>query len=427
MNPQETDVLIIGAGPAGSTAAAILAEAGLSVCIVEKDNFPRFKIGESLLPGGNRVLERIGVWDKMDDAGFIRKYGAEFISSDGATRVHNIFAKGLFTDFDYTYQVERSRFDALLLNNATDKGAQLMQPCKVINAELQGGHWLVDLQRKATESSTESRVQYRSKWLLDASGRAAFFCKQNKLQQDEIPYPKRFAVYNHFTGIPRSSGSERGNIIISRLPDGWFWVIPLSEEKTSVGVVALRKRDEWKNPDFSAQTFFDNEVQRAEYLRELLMHAKPLDEFRVTTDYSYSFKQYAGQQHLLLGDAAGFLDPIFSSGVFLALSSADRAADKILVAHAHNRTLTAKEYRHYTRSHKQDIRLIRELIDVYYDNKGYSVFMSPTERFKLFQSVNAVVGGSVSPGFNLWWRLRLFFLICKINRFFRLVPDQLPD
>ncbi|MEH6569608.1 MAG: tryptophan 7-halogenase, partial [Halioglobus sp.] len=412
------DVLIIGAGPAGTTAAALLAEHGLKTWLVEREEFPRFRIGESLLPGGNAILKKLGVWEKMDDAGFIRKYGAEFVSADGKSRVHNIFANGLVKNLDYTYQVERSRFDSLLLDNALEKGAKLKQPCRVISVEEQAEGWLVILE------SQGQRIEVPSRWLLDASGRTAFLGRRLNLPEDEIPYPKRFAVYNHFTGVKRAAGKEGGNIVITRLRDGWFWAIPIDADKTSVGVVSTRKKEEWKDPAFTPQVFFDKEIERAEFLQGLMRDAQPLDKFRVTADYTYSFSHYGGPRYLLLGDAASFIDPIFSSGVYLAMHSAAMAVDIIIAAQREGRALTAMDTKQYTRSLKKNVRVMRNLIEVYYDPRGYEVFMSPTERFKLFQSVNSIVAGTSNPGFSLRWRFRLFLLICKLSRHYRIAPRQ---
>jgi len=410
------DALIIGAGPAGSTAAALLAEAGLTVLLVEREPFPRFRIGESLLPGGNAVLERLGIWNKMDEAGFIRKYGAEFVSCDGRRRVHNVFAEGLVKGLDYTYQVERSRFDTLLRDNAVDKGAKLMQPCRVAAATERDDGWHVELNCEGR------KIGVHANWLLDASGRTAFLGKRLGVARDYIPYPKRFAVYNHFEGMPRAPGREGGNIIITRLSDGWFWAIPLDQRKTSVGIVATRDRQEWRDPDFTPATFFNREKARSPYLSSLLAQAAPCDEFRVTADYTYSFKEYAGARHFLMGDAAGFIDPIFSSGVYLAMRSASMAADAILAVHGESRTLDSLAQQAYTRRLKKNVRVMRNLIEVFYDPGGYSVFMAPSARFKLFESVNSIVAGNSSPGFSLRWRFALFLLICRLNRHFNMVP-----
>tara|TARA_R110000823_G_scaffold171736_9_gene304196 strand:- start:32950 stop:34236 length:1287 start_codon:yes stop_codon:yes gene_type:complete len=412
------DAVIIGAGPAGSTAAALLAEQGLSVCLVERDEFPRFRIGESLLPGGNALLKRLGVWDKMDAAGFIRKYGAEFVSADGQTRVHNVFSEGLVKGLDYTYQVERARFDTLLRDNAVEKGATLLQPRRVTAVQEQDEGWQVSLDKGEGPSGI------RARWLLDASGRTAFLGRRLGHGEDHIPYPKRFAVYNHFEGVPRREGREGGNIIITRLQDGWFWAIPLDERKTSVGVVSTRKREQWKDPAFTAETFFRHEVERSPYLSSLMRDALPCDSYRVTADYTYSFTDYAGPRYLLMGDAAGFIDPIFSSGVYLAMRSGSMAVDQVLLAHQQQRTITAAEQQQYTGSLKKNVRVMRDLIEVYYDSNSYSVFMSPSNRFQLFQSVNSIVAGNSNPGFALKWRFRLFLWICRLNRVLPLVPQQ---
>jgi len=319
---------------------------------------------------------------------------------------------------DYSYQVERSRFDQLLLENALEKGANLLQPCKVVSAEEFSDGWQV------TVETGGSKRTFVASWLLDASGRTAFVGRRLKLPEDNIPYPKRFAVYNHFSGVKRAEGAAGNNIIVTRLSNGWFWAIPLDAEKTSVGVVSTRDQDEWKAPDFTPQMFFDREVQRGSFLQELMADAEPLDEYRVTADYTYSFSHYGSDRYLLLGDAAGFIDPIFSSGVYLAMYSANLAADVVMKAHAQGRALSVADTTAYTRQIKRNVRVMRDLIEVYYDSSGYSVFMSPTERFKLFQSVNSIVAGNSSPGFSLRWRFSLFLWICRLNRWLPIVPRQ---
>lgn len=421
--PQQFDVLIVGAGPAGCTAGVLLAKAGLSVCLVEKDVFPRFKIGESLLPAGNSVLRRIGVWDKMDEAGFIRKYGGEFVSSDGSSRLNNIFSDGLIEGMDYTYQVERSRFDQLMLDNARDHGCTIKQPCKVVDSTLADGYWQASLVSSGEADRVTSEV--RARWLLDGSGRTAFYGKREQLAKDTLPYPKRLAVYSHFEGVKRLPSKERGgNIIITRLKDGWFWSIPLDKDKTSVGVVSRKRQSEWKNREFSLENFFFSQVERSSYLSELLVDATPVDAFRATGDYSYSFTDYAFPQAVLLGDAAGFIDPVFSSGVYLAMRSAEMASDAIILAHQQQRRLSARECANYTRALKKNVRVMRDLIEIYYDNGKFPVFMAPTSKNKLFRAVNSIVAGNTSPGFAVWWRFKLFLLICKINKHYRLAPDQ---
>jgi flavin-dependent dehydrogenase len=409
------DALIIGAGPAGTTAAALLAESGMKVVIVEKDEFPRFKIGESLLPCGNAILKRLGIWDKMDEAGFIRKYGAEFVSNDGETRVHNIFSEGLIEGLDYSYQVERSRFDQLLLQNAIDKGATVLQPCRVSRAQFNGNIWQVNVK------TAEGQAIYQTHWLLDASGRNAFIGNNQQIPKDNIPYPKRFAVYNHFENVKRNEGKEAGNIVITRLKDGWFWSIPITDTKTSVGVVSARERPQ---KGFNQEDYFNQMISTSPFLSNLMEEATPLGQFRLSADYTYSFNEYASPRCLLIGDAAGFIDPIFSSGVYLAMLSASKAADLIIKTHTQNRYLSHIDCKNYTKQLKKNVRVMRDLIEVYYDPKRFSVFMSPSSRFKLFQAVNAIVAGNSNPSFSLKWRFKLFLLICRLNKIFKLAPDQ---
>ena len=414
------DVAIIGAGPAGCTAGALLAAAGLTVCIVEKDAFPRFKIGESLLPAGNAILRRIGVWEQMEQAGFTKKYGGEFISSDGSSRVNNIFSDGLVKGMDYSYQVERCRFDQLLLDNARARGCQVLQPARVEDARWQDGHWALALSNR-----TAPPANLQARWLVDASGRQAFYGRSRRLPKDPLPYPKRLAVYGHFKGVRhREHSAYPGNIIVTRLRDGWFWSIPLDATTTSVGVVSQRRKDEWISSRLTPASFFAREAQRSPFVTALLKDAEIIGDYRTTGDYAHSFGDYAFTRALLVGDAAGFIDPVFSSGVYLAMRSAEMAADAIALAHRQQRGLTPRECRHYTRTLKKNVRVMRDLIEVYYDNSRFPVFMAPSNRFKLFSAVNSIVAGNTQPDFRLWWRFQLFLLICRSNRWLRLAPPQ---
>lgn len=418
--PLTHDVAIIGAGPAGCTAGALLAAEGLSVCLIEQDAFPRFKIGESLLPAGNAILRRIGVWEQLDQAGFMRKYGGEFVSSDGSSRVHNVFSNGLIEGMDYTYQVERSRFDQLLLDNARARGCQVMQPVRVDDAQLRDGIWDI-----AVSGHTAAPARLQSRWLLDASGRRAFYGKSRRLARDNIPYPKRLAVYGHFRDVRhREHSANPGNIIVTRLRDGWFWSIPLDAEKTSVGVVSQRRRDEWISSQLTPARFFAREIRRSPFLTALLADAELIGDYRTTGDYAHSFQHYAFERALLLGDAAGFIDPVFSSGVYLAMHSAAMAADAVVLAHGQQRGLTPRECRRYTRTLKKNVRVMRDLIEVYYDDASFSVFMAPSDRLQLFSAVNSIVAGNTRPEFRLWWRFKLFLLICRANRWLPLAPQQ---
>ncbi|MDP0498139.1 MAG: tryptophan 7-halogenase [Verrucomicrobiota bacterium JB024] len=404
------DCVVIGAGPAGTAAGTLLAQAGRRVLLVDKAIFPRFHIGESLIPAANRVLRKMGVWDQVERAGFMRKEGAEFTYGTGECRVRNRFSEGLVRGLDYTYQVERAEFDRLLLARACEAGCELRQPAEAVTAEQTPSGWRIELAVNGVREHIEAA------WLLDAAGRGRWLGRHLGIPTDPIPLPKRFAVYNHFTGVARPKGPEGGNIIVTRVPGGWFWSIPLDETRTSVGLVAQRGEDRTL-----PEQVFHQRVAQNSFMRTWMADAQPVERFRVEADYSFLHRRFAGERWLMLGDAAGFIDPVFSSGVYLALESADLAAEAILAADA-QRGLRARVRARYERELRARMQTMLRLVEVYYDERSFAVFMNPTERFDLFAAVNAVVGGTTRMGFGLRWRFALFLLVCRLNRRFSMVP-----
>ena len=402
------DVLIIGGGPSGSCAGAALAQAGLQVRLLETSDFSQPRIGESMLPHSNALLQQIGVWEKIEAAGFIRKYGAEFETADGSQRVHNIFARGLIPGFDYTYQVERPRFDRLMLDHAVEQGCELDTTSEIETATEQSDHIAI---------RTAEGLQLRTRWLIDASGRRRFLGKHWSIPTEPNPYPSRVAVFNHFENARRASGKEAGNIIITRQQNGWFWQIPISTAITSVGYVALSAdlRASGQRP----QEWFEQNVARSPAVARRLHAANPVGDYRSTTDYSHMFQRFCGPHYFLVGDAATFSDPIFSSGVYLGLESALAASQSILQAHGH--PVSPQAQARFTATFKARTRIIRELIDIFYSDAGFAVFMRPTDKFQLFAAVNAIVAGNTRPNFALRWRYALFKQICRWNRNYRLV------
>lgn len=412
----KADVVVLGGGPGGCSAANLLAQAGLEVVLLEKSRFPRFRIGESLLPNGNRMLRRLGVWDKMDEAGFLRKYGAEFTIPDGSESVHNRFADGLLPDCEYAYEVERARFDALLLAEAENRGCRVLRETSARSVRDLGDAW----ELTAEEIPGKSPLTVRARWIVDATGRESFLAKRFQIEKETLPYPKRLGVYAHFRGIPLQPGDKRGNIVITRLPDGWFWNIPLEEDLTSLGVVASLER--FNRTNLAPEEFFDAELCRSSYLSGLTRTASRAGPVRVTTDYCFMNREFAGPRYLLVGDAAAFMDPIFSSGVYFAMESAGMAADLVIRAEKQNRGLTPAEAGRYTKTLKKRIRVMRDLIEIFYENSSFAVFLRPTDRLKLAAAVNAVVAGNTHLPFRAWWRYRIFLLICRLNRRFGFIP-----
>lgn len=406
----DTEVIIIGGGPAGSSAATMLARSGMRVRVIEKEAFPRFHIGESLLPKGNRLLCELGLLEKVQRAGFLEKRAAEFITPDRSHEVVNVFAEGSVRGLDSAFEVERARFDTLLLEHAREAGAQVDQPARVESVEETSEGWEVHVAGAETLAC---------RWLIDASGRGGVLGRQRGLKKEALPYPKRAAVFTHFGGVPLQGGGRAGNIVITRLASGWFWFIPLGPEKTSAGLVCSLER--LRAHAGTPEELFLEEVAHCPWLSEQMKEARPLEPFRVEADYSYSYASFAGERYLLAGDAACFIDPIFSSGVCLALESGISAA-KVLLGARGKPVLPAKVREQYTRTLHKRVRRMRDLIDMFYDPDGFAVFMSPTNPLRVHQAVNSIVAGETSPPWHVRGRLALVRLIYRLNRKYHFIP-----
>src|SRR5687768_11426116 len=254
------DVLVVGGGPAGSCAAARARQHGLRTLVVEKCAFPRFHIGESLLPAGNRVLREIGVWPKVEGAGFIPKYGAEFHRSDGSAVKKIVFSESLIPGLDSTFQVERARFDQVLLDHARDLGAEVRMETTVQSVEAAAGVHRVTLAGPGGVSIITVP------WVIDATGRETGLMSEQKRALDPSPFPKRMAIYSHFKGVVRAPGREGGNILIVRLEDGWFWIIPIDGERTSVGLVTTVEK--FRAAAEAPEKYFQRAIAGSVKLRE---------------------------------------------------------------------------------------------------------------------------------------------------------------
>ena len=402
------DLLVIGGGPAGSCAAARARQHGLRTLVVEKCSFPRFHIGESLLPAGNRVLREIGVWPKIESAGFIPKYGAEFHRADGSAVKKIEFSTSLIPGLDSTFQVERARFDAILLEHAHSLGAEIRVETTV--RSLDTGHGF----HRATLSAAGGEESVTVPWVIDATGRETGLMSEQKRMLDPSPFPKRIAIYSHFKGVVRAPGRAGGNILIVRIGDGWFWIIPIDAERTSVGLVTTVK--DFQAARESPEDHFRRAIAGSSKLRELLGNATPTMGFHVTSDYSYFRRDLARERLVLAGDAGGFFDPIFSSGVYMATSSGALAADMVATAHAAKRDLSVGERRRYTRTVKRHAGVFQKLIAAFYDHDAFDVFMCEPVPWDLQRGINSIVAGNADLNWSLWWRFQVFLLVCRMQR-----------
>lgn len=408
------DVIIIGGGPGGSTTAAVLAQQGKKVLILEKELFPRFHIGESLIPYGNDILQKIGVWDKLQSAGFMPKYGAEFVTGNARRKTQVLFSQFLGKKYAQTFQVERSTFDQLLLEHAESLGCEVWQQCKATSIEDHGDHLSVRCSREGQAHELKSR------WLVDASGRNSIIGKQFSIPKTDLGLPKKFATFAHFHDVKRNSAPAEGHITILRLVFGWLWIIPLDQEKTSVGLV--QNLEQFKSSGMKPDECFEHVLKTTPELRRRLGNATRVSDYFYEGDYTFRHLKNADSRWLMVGDSAGFIDPIFSSGVMLALKSGHLAAQNILKADQKNRALTSQEQAQYTKAVGNMCEVFVRMIKMFYDNRSFEVFMLPNPPAIIRKAVNNLVGGNTDMGWNLKIFVWLFYAICWVQHHISIVP-----
>ncbi len=325
-----SDVIVIGGGPAGSTVAALVAATGRQVQLFERAQFPRFAIGESLMPATYWTFRRLGVLDQLKASAFPRKHSVQFFGPSGRGSAPFYFADTNPHESAVTWQVLRGPFDAMLLDNARAKGVQVHQGARVLNV-LWEGERATGVRAKLANGQTRD---FAAQVVVDATGQSALIGRKLKLTQPE-PKLKKASIYTHYRGGQRDDGIDAGATLILHTAnrDSWFWYIPLSDDVVSVGVVgAISYLLQGRAAD--AQTIFDQELAQCRPLQERLQRAEPLFPVKTTKDFSYRARRMAGEGWVLVGDAFCFLDPMYSSGVYLALKSGEMAADAIAGAFA---------------------------------------------------------------------------------------------
>ncbi len=329
------DVLVIGGGPAGSTAATLLAERGYRVTVLEKAHHPRFHIGESLLPANLPLLEKLGVLEAVKAIG-MGKWGAEFVSPWHDHKQSFEFADAMDKSMPMAYQVRRAEFDEILIRNASRKNARVVEDCLVQEVDFLPGNAGALVQARHDDGSIET---VHARFVLDASGRDTFLGNRLKAKQRNKRHNSA-AIYAHFSGAERTPGKAAGNITIFWFEHGWFWFIPLVDGATSVGAVTWPYYLKTRNKK-SLEQFLLDTIALCAPLSERLQHAQLISPVEATGNYSYACDRTHGSNYLLLGDAYTFIDPVFSSGVMLAMHSAFVGADAVDTCLRHPRQAAA--------------------------------------------------------------------------------------
>jgi flavin-dependent dehydrogenase len=410
MTPASYDVAVIGGGPGGSTVATHLARGGLSVALFEREAFPRFKVGESLVPASMLLLERSGALEAVAQGGFQVKYGATFHDLETGLGHVFYFLRGMPWPH-WTYNVPRAEFDTILLEHARKQGVQVHQPASVdaIAFEAEG----VTLQA----DSGGERQSYRARFLVDASGRDGFLTARLGRRQ-RVPNLGKVALFAHYRGADRFPGIEEGNIRLYLFDGGWFWWIPFANNVTSVGAVlhARTVRAHSGTPE----ELFESMVRRCPPVHEHLGSAERVTPIYRVANFAYTNAPIVGDRHLCVGDAVAFIDPIFSTGVFIAMRTGELAAAAVLEAFAAG-DFSARRFAAYDRQVWRGMAPFFKFIHKYYEPAFLDLFLQPNNVFGAVTAVlNVLSGGSfIRMPLRVRAALALFFGVTRINTWLR--------
>jgi flavin-dependent dehydrogenase len=394
MNNNNFDVIVMGGGPAGSSVAGMLAREGRRVILFEKEIFPRHHIGESLMTDTYWTFRRLGLLEKLKNSPFVRKYSVQFANAAGKESRPFYFFEAVHHESAVTWQVTRAQFDHLLIDHAAEQGAVVHQGVAVKQVLFEGDRAIgVEVQMQ-----DGTREKFFAKVVVDATGQAAMLSNKFRWRVRD-PKLKKAVLYSYFKGSHREPDLNGGATLVLRTESGsggWFWYIPLENDITSVGIVA---DPEYllKNRGQDLAKIFHEEIEKCEPCRKRVGNGTRVDKIYSILDYSYRSKQNAGNGFILIGDAYGFLDPIYSSGVLLALKMAELAADAIHDAFNHD-DFSAARLGQYQTKLDRGIESMRKLVYAFY-NEGFSFagFLRkyPDERVHI---INLLIGDVFKEG-----------------------------
>lgn len=400
------DVLIIGGGPAGSTAAALLAEKGWRVVLLEKDRHPRFHIGESLLPANVPLFERLGVQQSIAQIGVL-KYGAHFVSSYHGKNETFYFTEAVDKNHSYAYQVRRSEFDHILLQNCAAKGAEVQEQTRVTQVEFRAGENAV----VTAQDPTGVARSWETQFVVDASGRDTFLANAFGIKARNRQHNSA-ALFGHFSGAERLPGRDAGNISVIWFDHGWFWMIPLRDGAMSVGAVCWPYYMKSRKTD--VETFLMDTITLCPGVAQRLQHAKLISPVTATGNYSYQAQYTAGERFILVGDAFAFVDPVFSSGVMLAMNSAFRGAEVVHDSLTRPQ-LAKKRRREYDRCVRHGLKMFSWFIYRVTTPAIRYMFMHPANIFGMKEGLISLLAGDIFGGTPIYWKILAFKLFYYLN------------
>jgi flavin-dependent dehydrogenase len=403
--PEACDVAVIGGGPAGSAAATLLARRGYKVIALEKARHPRFHIGESLLPMNLPLFERLGVLDKVRALG-VFKSGADFEADNERGYNTFAFARAIGNSPPHAYQVWRQDFDKMLYEHARECGADAREGHEVLAVEQNGPR----ATRLEVRDDDGANYAIQARYVVDASGRDAFLAGKKHLRRKNREHQSA-AIFGHFRGAEARLGEDAGNISIYRFKHGWMWMIPLPEGVMSVGAVCwpeYLKQRKGRTVEYLLDTLKQNAG-----LWQRMKRAVQIGEVRVTGNYSYDSRRMGGPGWVLIGDAFAFLDPVFSSGVYLAMSGAESAAAVVDTALREPRREKAL-LRKLEKRQRAGMRRFSFFIYRFNGPVMQQMFRQPRNTWQLEQGVISMLAGDLFDTPKVLWRLRLFKLIYAI-------------